>query len=451
MSFSSNSVFLILTLGLITISGSSQAASSDPDNILQAEGQKYAVEVSFGVHSEEGLDDYQPAFFSKNGYQFFFLGDFTPTNFDLTRTTILGPTLQSFKDTMDKLAGKIKPGDKIVISFDVHGSQQKEDAEHYIGLAGNSSLTVSALKQNISKLESMGAQILIFDGSCYSAPTLSLASDNVCVISGSGPNEPASARFVSQFWISAQDNAESSYLQARRLEQFGELGSYDPQISTNTYKSVASIGGETAIQNLLQNVDSQNFKQFFLNKESADSIIGGPDFSNFVAGMGVVLSTTPNDPDILNIQGVLSQYYSTASSKVASPEFSSELQSIIEINSSLVTIDQILTTDFATSIQTDANTLAALPPGPQRYNLQLQIDTSKMARDKQVALINSNAAYKQYFLDHTTFGMMSSEEKRSQALAPIEKTERRLFDRMYKNLLKQDHSESNKACSKFTF
>jgi len=124
---------------------------------------------------------------------------------------------------------QIKPGEKIMVMIDTHGSEKSEGMDtHNISLTGNpilnynegsddaSSISMDSLKELAKLAEEKGVNLAIIDGSCHSGNSLALANSKTCVISGSAPNQYAT-NFTELMAskMSKGKTLEQAYLDAR--------------------------------------------------------------------------------------------------------------------------------------------------------------------------------------------------------------------------------------------
>ncbi len=151
---------------------------------------------------------------------------------------------------MSKWIIKTRPPNlKFVIQIADHGQEAKKgETSHGIALGGVPErwFSLDHLKPLRAAIEVVGGRMLIFDSSCFSGASLSLADDSTCVISTAGMGQeeyvsnPGSASFFEAYFfsdLSAQAPIETQFLDARQVNQQGLAGDMDvnkPEISTST-------------------------------------------------------------------------------------------------------------------------------------------------------------------------------------------------------------------------
>lgn len=137
--------------------------------------------------------------------------------------------IADLKNKLSKDPPDIKPGEKIMLFIDTHGSAKNDNQlAHNVSLAGGAiedynagsspedSLDLSSLKELTELAEKKNVNMAIIDGSCHSGNTLALANSKTCVISGSLPNQYATdlTNFLAQKMRSGI-SIEEAFIQAR--------------------------------------------------------------------------------------------------------------------------------------------------------------------------------------------------------------------------------------------
>jgi hypothetical protein len=145
-------------------------------------------------------------------------------------------------------SGKIKSGEKLLIVMDTHGAEGNGiSATHPIAMTGGafqnatnltgSTLgTMDDLKKLATLAQSKGVKLGIIDMSCHSGNSLSLANNNTCVITASGPNHFAFNSFANVFYsqMASGRSLEDVFLKTLESQHSPSF----PMISTQAGKTV---------------------------------------------------------------------------------------------------------------------------------------------------------------------------------------------------------------------
>jgi hypothetical protein len=166
-------------------------------------------------------------------------------------TLIGNPNLQSFtrhhlKAELEQIqedlkSGKIKAGDQVMIMFNTHGAPADGKSSHAV-VCADQDCDMAVLKPVLKELEQKGVQTALLDFSCYSGPSINLASTKTCVITGTS-DDVASEEFSAELLQNMKPGTslEEAFLRTRRLPQiFG-----NPRIS-----SPAGLAAEEVIKSL---------------------------------------------------------------------------------------------------------------------------------------------------------------------------------------------------------
>lgn len=100
-----------------------------------------------------------------------------------------GASKEKLLESIDAyINSKPKAGDKLLLSFETHGSQHPS---HGICSNDGSYLEVAVLKPRLEALKKAGVKIAVLDASCYSGGSVSTLGDVACVLSSSMADRPA--------------------------------------------------------------------------------------------------------------------------------------------------------------------------------------------------------------------------------------------------------------------
>lgn len=144
---------------------------------------------------------------------------------------------------ISKLQNKeLVKGDQLMIMINTHGAEkQPQFKTHSIATSVGNPTNLNSLQgahtvdldqlevlKNLAKAQ--GVKMAIVDNSCHSGNSLSLADENTCVITASGPNHYGFAPFSENFIELMQNgkNLEDVFLEARAMDQTPSF----PMIST---------------------------------------------------------------------------------------------------------------------------------------------------------------------------------------------------------------------------
>ncbi len=168
--------------------------------------------------------------------------DFTAKNYE--------ETIKGYLDKIKK--GEIKKGEQLIVVMDTHGGDQtasRTGAEnhktHSIALAGGEikdftkitgerSTSMDKMLELTKVAKEFGVRLGIVDLSCHSGHSLSLANENTCVITSTGPNHFAYTTFANEFTKQIQKgkSLEDVFLDARKNSSDASF----PMISNKTGK-----------------------------------------------------------------------------------------------------------------------------------------------------------------------------------------------------------------------
>jgi hypothetical protein len=128
--------------------------------------------------------------------------DFTPNNYN----SVIETYINKIKNN------KMNRGDQLMIMIDTHGAiQTSGEKTHLIAagvtqdkkdlnkLTGMSLINLDSLKELTTLANDAGVKLAILDFSCHSGSSLSLANENTCVISSTGPNHFGYTNFGENF------------------------------------------------------------------------------------------------------------------------------------------------------------------------------------------------------------------------------------------------------------
>lgn len=188
-----------------------------------------------------------------------------------------------YKRLLESYVQKLKSnellsGDQLMIYIDSHGAEKEDKFKsHRIAtsgaratdlntLAGASLVSLDQLSELKVLAKAKGVKMAIIDASCHSGNSLSLADDNTCVISGTGPNHYGYGTFSKNFVASMQKgkSLEEVFLEARAMDTTPGL----PMISTQSGLAVTSVIYEK-ITPFLYHFDNTNDKLSPFLKENS--------------------------------------------------------------------------------------------------------------------------------------------------------------------------------------
>lgn len=104
------------------------------------------------------------------------------------------------------ISNKIVKGDQVLIQVLSHGVEKSPGESSHRVLIGDHYVSLDLLKPILKELTQAGVRVGIIDGSCYSGATMTLKSENVCVVSAQVASREAAedsrknGTFVDFFW-----------------------------------------------------------------------------------------------------------------------------------------------------------------------------------------------------------------------------------------------------------
>lgn len=157
--------------------------------------------------------------------------------------------IENYKKKLEN--NEMVSGDQFMIYVDSHGAQKYGNLKTHAIATSEGSLTnlntlAGASVVNLDQLEELkklakakGVKMAIIDGSCHSGNTQSLADENTCVISSTGPNHYAYSPFSENFSASMVKgkNLEEIFLETRGKDITAAL----PMISTQSGQEVTDL------------------------------------------------------------------------------------------------------------------------------------------------------------------------------------------------------------------
>lgn len=147
--------------------------------------------------------------------------------------------------------GEIKAGDQLMIMIDTHGAEKgsrDQSATHEIAvgqapsstnlndLSGTQTVSLDTLRNLSALAKEKGVKLAIMDFSCHSGNSLSLANENTCVISSTGPKHFGYNTFSSNFIkkMKAGKSLEDVFLEVRKQTDDNSF----PMISSEEGKAI---------------------------------------------------------------------------------------------------------------------------------------------------------------------------------------------------------------------
>jgi hypothetical protein len=142
-------------------------------------------------------------------------------------------TEKSFNKLIEKYknqikSGQIKSGEKLLVVIDTHGADKEanqSEISHHVAinsrdLKQTETISLDELKVLTQLAKEKGIKLGIIDFSCHSGHTISLANDNTCIISATGPKHYGFSSFSDNFLSEMKNggNLEEIFLRARSRE-----------------------------------------------------------------------------------------------------------------------------------------------------------------------------------------------------------------------------------------
>jgi len=163
---------------------------------------------------------------------------------------------------LENFSARLARGDQLLLYIATHGRERVEGEKTHSVLLDDQWYSLDAISSIIRQLSKKGVTVLVYDTSCYSGGTQSLADPNVCVISASNINEVANVEFSKSFWSQMKpgETAEEVFLQVRR--NYTDVSS--PQISSPAGNETQQRLAE--LTNLITLGDVDTINRFFRRK-----------------------------------------------------------------------------------------------------------------------------------------------------------------------------------------
>ncbi|MFA6237571.1 MAG: hypothetical protein WC635_09615 [Bacteriovorax sp.] len=374
---------------------------------------------------------------------------------------------------------ELKPGDQLLIMIDSHGAMASgTDATHQIAVGavnekGNMTTlrdgtTVSLdILKNISDLaREKGVKLGILDFSCHSGSSLSLANENTCVISSSGPNHFGYTGFSPNFISNMKPgrSLEDVFLESRKTIHDHSF----PMISTPEGESINNDFYPKITPYLYyfdEKTDEDKMVDYILQSNTSYGIcqrdVHFTDLLRQIDSLKAVSSWNTNQslPEIVNIKNLLAQYkqkqdnYFKMLRSWGTDKFDrrEEFNAIVMSGkykaefSGKYSWKELVEGDFDTIIKnvTDARNTADNPRS--KADFQASIDMHSKARAKQTEILAQYPNLRDYKKKLRDQLKISNE---TYSLArQIAADERKLYDKMYSNLKAQKNQKN--ACKDF--
>lgn len=394
---------------------------------------------------------------------------FTPNNYQAI--------LKNYENQL--LKGELKAGDQLLIMIDSHGAMASGTEEtHQIAIGAvngpnnlttlRDSTTVSLdILKNISKLaKEKGVKLGILDFSCHSGSSLSLANENTCVISSSGPRHFGYTGFSPNFIgnMKPGKSLEDVFLESRKTindHSFPMISTPEGQaINNDFYPSItpylyyydANPNEDKMVDYLIDN--NTNFGQC-VRAEQYAALLRQLDSLKSVSSWGLNQSL----PEIANIKNLIAQYkqkqdsYFNLLRSWGTDKFDhkEEFMGTATAGKHLAkypgkyTWKELIEADFDTIIKNVTDARNSATNAQYRADLQASIDMHSKARAKQTEILAQYPKlknYKQNLREQLKIG------NETYAIAKqIAADERKLYDKMYSNLKAQKNQKN--ACKDF--
>jgi len=433
------------------------------DGYLQ--GNKWTTQISFnGGHSET------EAILSMKFNDAQNKSSFTPGNYN---------AIIKYYENQIK-SGKMKSGDQLMLMIDSHGAVQSgNQSTHQIAigqaanptdlndLKGTPVVSLDTLKSLTDLAKQNGIKLAILDFSCHSGNSLSLANSNTCVISSTGPNHfgynTFSDNFISK--MKAGKSLEDVFLDTRKATD------------DNSYPMISSPAGVSINADLYpdltpylyyyeKNPNEDKMSNYLLQASSKGGTCAREnqyaDLLKQLDGLRAItaLNMEKSWPEIANLKKLIGDY------KNRQDEYINQLRTwgVQELNrveqfqgtgtsgkktekmNQQYTWREILETDYDAIISNVTNAKKSAKDPSTIAMFQASIDMHTKGKAKQQEIISqfpSLKDYKQKFKEQVK-AMDGTYATANQ----IALEERKLYDKIYKNLRTEKTSASN-PCKDF--
>jgi hypothetical protein len=423
------------------------------NNYLMNSSWKYDISFNGGHSYSESLRDQ------------FFRGASSKDNFTEKSYDKL---LSKYKD--DIKSGKIKPGEKLLIIIDTHGADKEtgsSELTHKIAvntrdLKSSETVSLDELKVLTKLAKEKGIKLGIVDFSCHSGHSLSLADENTCVITATGPKHFGYSSFSDNFVkeMKTGGSLEDVFLRTRAKEKYASY----PMISTPEAKNIYNDFYPALIPYLYyydQNPSQEKMTKYLIEAANDPQCPRDAQMSELQKKIELLQKTAlKNIPEVETIKKLFTEYKAQQDQyikflKASNSKDLLKTERVWGISNAgrynytygqTLTWREIIETDFETSIEKLENVLK-YPDTPEAdAKNKAKLGFYKDGLEKQKKLLRKNPSlvkYKEEFKNYKDF----LDESRLMA-NKIAQNERSLFSSLYDEL-KKDSKESN-PCRDFS-
>ena len=384
-------------------------------------------------------------------------------------------TKKSYENLIDKYkdnikSGKIKAGEKILIVIDTHGAEKEEGSSeltHHVAinsrdLKSNETVSLDELKVLTKLAKEKGIKLGIVDFSCHSGNSLSLANENTCVITATGPKHFGYTSFSDNFTreMKAGGSLEDIFLRTREKEKYASY----PMISTPEAESIYKDFYPNLIPYLYyyeKTPSHDKMSNYLIDVANTPNCPRDNQMEELQKKIELLQKTTlKNIPELETIKSLFNKYKagqddyikflkSSGSKDLAKKE---RVWSIGRSGKYSFTTGatlswrEIIESDFESMIENSEALLRYSNSPEDEARNRSVLNYQKEALDFQKKLLKKNPAfvkYKQEFKKYSNF--LNESRKMAEDIAT---NERKLFSGLYTEL-KKDSKQSN-PCSEFT-
>lgn len=379
--------------------------------------------------------------------------------------------------------GKYKAGDQIMIFIDTHGAVKtkingEEELTHSIAtsggnardldnLSGAGTTSMDALKDLTKIALTNHVKLAIIDMLCHSGNSLSLANENTCVISSTGPNHYgyAGKNTFSENLIDGLKggkNLEEVFLEAR--ENSDDLGF--PMISTPESKTIVEdiysrispylfyhsaksdkLSGYVKRASEEENLSCKKEKEL----TALTKLIEDVEKVNTVQKQFLWFKYQSKDLDLTNLKENLKKYKEDQDRLIANEKLlkSDEYQVEFEISNSdysrteALKLREIVSSDYSNQIKDLEKKIDKEDKEDQKDYLRRELEFFMNAKNKQMELVKANPRLQELVIENDKIRTDSYRSAEKIAL-----DEKKLFSSLYKDQEKIN-PESKNPCKDF--
>lgn len=457
---------------LVMLGGGGEPVSSDStifdqglislDGYLKKNNWNHSISFNGGhSKSDEILNTSFPSAQSKNS--------FTAENFNTL--------IQNYENKIK--SGQVKSGDQLMLMIATHGAMKSgNESTHQVAvnavqgqtnltnLSGATTVSIDKLKNLADLAKRNGIKLAILDFSCHSGNTISLANENTCVISSTGPKHFGYNTFAQNFIdkMKSGKTLEDVFLDTRK------------KTTDNSFPMISTPEGDTINRKIYpeitpylyfydKNPDIDKMTDYLYGASSkAGRCDRQAQYQGLISHIDSVLS--PNNillnksfPEITRMKALLAQYKEQQDRYLDMLESwgTNELDRVEEFNGSATfgknvrsmngkyTWKEMLSTNFDRIIKdvTDAKNNTKDPAKMAMFQSSIDMHTKALNKQKEIISNYPNLKnYKDKFKEQMTLMNGTSE-----LVNKISLEEKKLYDHMYEDL--RANRTKNNPCKDF--